>query len=141
MTQSIKAAQIKKIKTLQRVAGMEKDDYLEMLWNLAKVKSCTELKGLQIDVVIRHLEGCAGQGGSGRRTHGYPQEIRRRWGRASRVAREWGADSQQARWALGKWPFAQFRVGQPEELTVAQGQAAIEALKAMEHRSKRWTAK
>ena len=49
-------AQIKKIKTLQRVCGMDDDVYRLMLKNVANVTSCTQLKGKSIQKVMKHLE-------------------------------------------------------------------------------------
>ena len=59
---TISAPQIKKIKTMQRALGLDDDGYREMLWGVARVKSCTELKGPKIQMVMKHMEKCLGGG-------------------------------------------------------------------------------
>ena len=59
----ITRGQIKKIKVLQRAAGLDDDLYREMLWGVARVKSCKELKGPKVQLVIKHLEKCLGKEG------------------------------------------------------------------------------
>lgn len=153
----ISKPQIKKIKVLQRAVGLDDDEYREMLWGVARVRSCKDLKGPKIDLVIRHLERCLGQEGKrGKgekevRTTGYKPvpptpnsplrateaqliNIRRLWGRVSRVAQEWGPESRQAHQALNKFLWGRFQVAAPEWLTLAQAQRVIEALKAMGQR-------
>lgn len=142
----ISKPQIKKIKTLQRAVGLDDDGYREMLWGVARVKSCKDLKGPKIQVVIKHLERCAGQippnpplpkgGGKGplRATPDQLEHIRRLWGRVSRVAQEWGPESRQAHEALNKFLWRRFQKAAPEWLTLPQAQRVIEALKAMGRR-------
>ena len=156
MAIDISARQIKKIKTLQRAAGLDDDLYREMLWGVARVKSCKELKGPKVQLVIKHLEQCVGkQGpekqGSGARSQGSGiarnlplkatedqlEHIRRLWGRVSRVAQEWGPESRQAREALNKFLWRRFQVAAPEWLTLAQASRVIEAAKAMCKREER----
>ena len=57
----ISNAQVKKIKVMQRKLGLDDDAYREMLWGVARVKSCKELKGPKIQLVIKHLEHCVGR--------------------------------------------------------------------------------
>ena len=53
-------SQIKKIKTLQRICGLDNDTYRDILRNMAGVNSCTELRSKrQIDSVITHLGNLA----------------------------------------------------------------------------------
>jgi hypothetical protein len=152
----ISLPQIKKIKAMQRAMGLDDDGYREMLWGVAKVKSCKELKGPKIQMVIKHLERCLGKdvgrasrppqrstkarrtaGGDARptvplrATEAQQQEIRRLWGRVSRVAQEWGPESRQAHQALDKFLWSRFKVGGLGWLTLAQAQRVIEAIKAM----------
>ena len=56
----ISASQIKKIKTMQRALGLDDDAYREMLWGVARVTSCKDLKGPKIQLAIKHLEKCLG---------------------------------------------------------------------------------
>jgi hypothetical protein len=138
--------QIKKIKVLQRAVGLDDDGYREMLWGVARVKSCKELQGPKIDLIIRHLEKCAGKitpspavhKGIGkaplRATEAQLQNILRLWGRVSRVAQEWGPGSRQAHEALKTFLHRRFNVAALEWLTLPQAQRAIEALKAMGRR-------
>lgn len=52
--------QIKKIKTLQRVCGLDDDTYKDILRNQAGVNSCRDLRSKrQIDAVILHLSNLA----------------------------------------------------------------------------------
>ena len=148
----ISKGQIKKIKVLQRAAGLDDDLYREMLWGVARVKSCKELKGPKVQVVIKHLEQCAGKQGSGvrgqgsgktrnlkpetcnqppRATEAQLREIRRLWGRVSRAGQEWGPESAQAHQALKTFLWGRFKAAAPEWLTLAQASKVIEALKAM----------
>lgn len=73
MSQVINPKQIRKIKTMAgKIFGRDDEAYREMLWGVAKVKSCTELGGIKIDLVIKHLEKCLGQrpvGARDRRLH------------------------------------------------------------------------
>jgi len=157
MAIGISPRQIKKIKVLQRAAGLDDDLYREMLWGLARVKSCKDLKGPKIQVVIKHLEQCVGKvsgsrcQGSGKARNLKPEtrnlplkateaqlgEIRRLWGRASRAGREWGPESAQAHQALKTFLWGRFRVAAPEWLTLQQAQRVIEAVKAIGKREER----
>jgi hypothetical protein len=146
---AISKGQIKKIKVMQREAGLDDDLYREMLWGVARVKSCKDLKGPKVQLVIKHLERCLGQGpgvrgqGSGktknqklktknqplRATEAQLLAIRRLWGRVSRAAQEWGPESRQAHEALNKFLWGRFKVAAPEWLTLPQAQRVIEAIK------------
>ena len=148
----ITKGQIKKIKVMQREAGLDDDLYREMLWGVAKVKSCKDLKGPKIQLVVRHLERCIGrasrppQGASPenrkqktenqplRATEAQLISIRRLWGRVSRAGQEWGPESRQAHEALKTFLCKRFKVAAPESLTLAQAQRVIEAVKAMGRR-------
>lgn len=139
---AIHPKQIKLIKTLQRAAGLDDDGYREMLWGLAKVKSCTELMGPKVDLVIRHLEKCAGQGGKGGAQAEKPAPqggprmatsrqmfvIRRIWARVS-----FAPMVDQGR-ALKGFIKRRFGVELLEWLTFEQASKVIEGLKAMEKR-------
>jgi len=145
---NITAAQIKKIKVLQRMAGLEDGDYRLMLWNLAGVKSCKDLKGLQIDLVIRHLERSVGQippspplskggeEGAGpmtlprKATRRQLKEIRRLWGLVSVWPQ---ADREQA---LRRFLANRFGTAAPEWLLLGQASRVIEGLKAMAARGR-----
>ncbi len=71
MSQVINPKQIRKIKTMAgKIFGRDDEAYREMLWGVAKVKSCTELGGIKIDLVIKHLEKCLGQRPVGRGIEG-----------------------------------------------------------------------
>ena len=59
-------AQIKKIKTLQRVCAMDDDTYRLMLKNVGGVTSSTQLQGKNIQKVMKHLEKLQGKGTSQR---------------------------------------------------------------------------
>jgi hypothetical protein len=153
----ISSAQVKKIKVMQRAMGLDDDGYREMLWGVARVKSCKELKGPKIQLVMKHMERCLGGGGSSRlkvqssksntrnlksETRNPPPRateaqlinIRSLWGRVSRVAQEWGPESRQAHEALKTFLWKRFKVAAPEWLTLPQAQRVIEALKAMGRR-------
>ena len=136
----INPAQIKKIKVLQRLAGLEDDDYRLLLWNLAGVKSCKDLKGPQVDLVIGHLERSAGQeqgpGVRGQGSGNLPRkatwrqlkEIRRLWELVSVLPE---ADREQG---LRRFLANRFGVAAPEWLLLGQASRVIEGLKAMETR-------
>ncbi|MBM4301631.1 MAG: regulatory protein GemA [Deltaproteobacteria bacterium] len=142
----ISKGQIKKIKVLQRAVGLGDDGYREMLWGVARVKSCKDLKGPKISLVIKHLEKCLGKQGSGVRGQGSARNlplkateaqlltIRRLWGRVSRAGQEWGPESAQAHQALKAFLWGRFKAAAPEWLTLAQAQRVIEAIKAMGRR-------
>jgi hypothetical protein len=152
----ISSGQIKKIKVMQRAMGLDDDGYREMLWGVARVKSCKDLKGPKIQLVMKHMERCLGkeQGPGARgqgpgktlnlkpRTQNPPlratadqlEHVRRLWGRVSRAAQEWGPESRQAHEALNRFLWGRFKVAAPEWLTLPQAQRVIEAIKAMGHR-------
>lgn len=146
----ISSAQVKKIKVMQRAMGLDDDAYREMLWGVARVKSCKELTGPKIQLVMKHLEKCLGQDyqpvpptenrklKTGNRplraTEAQLVNIRRLWGRVSRAAQEWGPESRQAHQALMTFLWGRFKVAAPEWLTLPQAQRVIEALKAMGQR-------
>lgn len=130
----ISRGQIKKIKVLQRAVGLDDDDYREMLWGVARVKSCKELRGPKIQLVIKHLEKCLGIEGKNGKPRPQVREIRRLWGRMSRVAQEWGPESRQAHQALNRFLLKRFQTAAPEWLTAPQASKVIEALKAMGRR-------
>jgi len=150
MTYQITPGQVGKIKTMAgKIFGGDDEAYREMLWGVARVKSCKELAGPKIQLVIRHLEQCLGQAsqgqGPGVRGQEKPQGpqratddqlglIRGLWARVSRVAQEWGPESRQAHQALNMFLYRRFRAAAPEWLTLPQAQRVIEALKAMGHR-------
>jgi hypothetical protein len=148
----ITSGQVKLIKTLARAAGLEDDDYRLMLWGQARVKSCKDLAGAQVERVIRHLQACAGQGpkererGAGARgREGAPfdpraaappvpralatdrqhQEIRRLWGQVTRAE----AGNQEE--ALKVFLRTRFKVQAFAWLTLLQAQKVIQALQAM----------
>jgi hypothetical protein len=153
----ISNAQVKKIKTMQRAMGLDDDAYREMLWGVARAKSCKDLKGPKIQLVMQHMERCLGGGkqvsgsrgqGPGKTLNLKPEtrnlplrateaqliNIRRLWGRVSRAAQEWGPESRQAHEALNKFLWGRFKVAAPEWLTLPQAQRVIEALKAISRR-------
>jgi len=139
----IAPTQIRKIKVLQRVLGLENGDYRLLLWNLAGVKSCKDLKGPQIDLVIGHLEQSAGQippnpplakggeVGAGpmhlprKATWRQLREIRRQWELVSRLPE---ADREQG---LRRFLANRFGVAAPEWLLLGQASRVIEGLKQM----------
>jgi phage gp16-like protein len=133
----ISAPQIQKIKVMQRKLGLDDDAYREMLWGVAKVKSCKELKGPKIQLVMKHMEKCLGIEGKTSQPRPQVREIRRLWGRVSRVAQEWGPESRQAHQALKTFLWGRFKVAAPEWLTLPQAQRVIEALKAMGRREEK----
>jgi hypothetical protein len=62
---AIQPKQIRKIKVLsRRVFGADDEGYRDMLRGLTggQAASCKDLRGAQIDLVIKHLERCLGQG-------------------------------------------------------------------------------
>ena len=136
MSYVISPGQIKYIKTMSRqVFGGDDYAYREMLRGLAQVKSCKDLKGAKIGVVIRHLEKCLGRRTPERRTPPRRigarataeqlEEIRRRWDSIS-LARPWKREG-----ALRKFLQRRFHVAAPERLTLPLAQKVIEGLKAM----------
>lgn len=149
MTYGISPRQIKFIKTMSRqVFGGDDAAYREMLWGVARVKSCKELKGAKIDVVIRHLEKCLGKQApepGDRRLHsrapkplaGKPvqpratarqvYEIRELWNLVSRAA-----DKEKA---LRSFLSNRFKVSAMEWLTLPQASKVIEGLKQMVKRT------
>ena len=136
---AITAKQIRYIKTLAgKVFGGDDAAYREMLWCQAKVKSCKDLKGALVEVVIRHLERSLGKtpptpplekGGEARKqpraTTQQLDEIRRRWDRLC-VAPPWEREG-----ALRKFLQRRFHVNSPEWLTLAEAQKVLNGLKAM----------
>lgn len=137
----ITPAQIRKIKVLQRRAGLDDDGYREMLAGVAGVQSCKDLAGALIDRVIKHLERSTGlpardrgKGHGGLRrgpqmaTERQMQEITRRWERISR-AEDKGA-------ALRQFLIGRFRVDAVQFLTFRKAQGVLNALAAMEGRGK-----
>lgn len=141
MNIEIQPAQIRKIKTLQGVIGLEDGDYRLMLNKVAGVNSCKELKGPKIDLVIRHLEKCAGQtktiteparvtrarGGLRMATNKQLFAIRRIWARVSFSQDKWGA--------LDAFLKNRFGVERLLWLTFFKAGKVIEALKEMDRRS------
>ncbi len=137
MTFTIKPGQIKKIKVLARqVFGGDDAAYREMLWGQAKVKSCKALKGPAIDLVIRHLERCAG--GDARttrdaratgRTMSQIEFIRFLWDRVS-----YAPPGEAREKALRQFLKRRFQVAAVEWLTPAVASKVIEALKEMRQR-------
>lgn len=152
MTYGISWKQIKFIKTMSRqVFGGDDAAYREMLWGVARVKSCKELKGAKIDVVIRHLEKCLGKqapepgdrrlhsrapnpprpplskGGVSRATARQVYEIRELWAIVSRAA-----DKEKA---LRSFLLNRFKVSAMEWLTLPQASKVIEGLKQMVRRA------
>jgi phage gp16-like protein len=134
MRYDISPAQIKKIKVMQRKLGLDDDAYREMLWGVAREKSCKDLKGPKIQLVMKHMERCLGIEGKTSKPRPQVREIRRLWGRVSRVAQEWGPESRQAHEALNKFLWRRFQAAAPEWLTAPQASNVIEALKAMGRR-------
>ena len=153
---SINKPQIQKIKILQRQIGLDDDVYREMLWNVAQVRSCTELKGPKIDLVIKHLEKCAGQNrpGTGDRRRGKklpaapvsrPRSpvlepmatddqlgmIRALWAEVSR------APAFKREQALRVFLEKRFKVSSLEWLTLEKAQLVIEGLKVMAAREEK----
>jgi hypothetical protein len=129
MTISITKEQIKKIKTLARlVFGDDDGGYRDMLWGQAQVKSCKALKGPKIDLVIRHLERCAGQE-PGRRTMSPPEYVHRLWGQVSYAPP--GAAREKA---LKKFLVKRFQIWDLQQAAPVQVTEVIEALKAMRRR-------
>ena len=137
-------AQIKKIKTLARqVFGDDDAAYREMLRGQAQVKSCTALRGPQIDLVIRHLELCAGQrpvpqgqgqsrgaqAGKPTPTMSQKDYIRYLWDRVSYAPG--GLPREQA---LRRFIQARFQISDVEFLDQQTGIKVIEALKEMRKR-------
>lgn len=137
MQVAIQPAQIKKIKVLQRRLGLDDDAYREMLWGIARVKSCKDLSGPKIDLVITHLERCAGQSrdpGGGGQAAGGPRMatvnqirmIRQLWARVSRARDKWPA--------LRVFLKNRFGVERLEWLRFQQVGNVIEGLKKMQGR-------
>ena len=130
-------AQIKKIKVLQRRAGLEDDDYRLLLWNLAGVKSCKDLKGPQVDLVIGHLERSAGQEqGPGVRGQGSGNLPRKAtWRQLKEIRRLWDLVSvwppPERETALRRFLKNRFGVAAPEWLLLGQASRVIEGLKIM----------
>jgi hypothetical protein len=135
----ISKAQIAKIHVLKARLGLDDEAYREMLTGVAKVASCKDLKGPKIDLVIRHLERCAGQGqalspgGGGQKGQG-PRlatarqmfAIRSLWVRVSRAVDLWGA--------LRTFIKNRYGVERLEWLTFGQASKVIEGLKEMQRR-------
>lgn len=141
MTYAILPGQVRYIQTMRRkLWGGDDAAYREMLGGMARVKSCKDLKGPQIDLVIKHLERCLGKG-SMRTTGGTPvpptgnrpsrataaqlAEIRRRWDGLS-CAQPWEREG-----ALRKFLHRRFNVAAPEWLTLTEAQKVLNGLKAM----------
>lgn len=62
MADAISKGEVKYIQTLRRqVFGMDDFAYRLMLWEQARVKSCKDLNGLQVQAVINYLERRAGK--------------------------------------------------------------------------------
>ncbi len=147
MQVSISKGQIKKIKALaRRVFGNNDDLYREMLWGVAKVRSCKDLSGPKIDLIIRHLEKCAGQGrkspgaarapesvtcaGPLRATERQLAAIRRWWNQISVFS---PAERERA---LRNFLKRRFGVERLEWLTRQQATKVIEGMKAMARRGR-----
>ena len=132
MTITITPGQIKYIKTLARqVFGGDDTAYREMLWGQARVKSCKDLKGPQIDLVIRHLEKCLGQEKARDNSlSGQVRLIKALWDRVSYAPPGPARDK-----ALQKFLRNRFQVGAVAWLTPAKASDVIEALKEMVKRS------
>ncbi len=138
MGRPITPRQIKAIKTLQRRLGLDDGDYRLMLWSVAGVKSCKDLSGPKVDLVISHLRRCAGQAAAPRRRppQGGPagperatalqvKKIEALWGQVSRAP----AASQAQ--ALTNWLRNRFKVGALAWLSRQEAEKVIEGLKAM----------
>jgi hypothetical protein len=148
---AITPRQIRKIKVLARRLGLDDGEYREMLWGVARVKSCKELTGPMIDAVIRHLQRCTGAPSpqpspSGERgltgaPAGKPTSspglatarqlaaIRGMWDRVS-LAPPAGREQ-----ALRKFLFKHFRVAAVEWLDLSTASKVIEGLKKMVRRA------
>lgn len=144
MSYGISKNQVKYIQVMRRrVFGDDREAYLEMLWGVAKVRSCLDLTGPKIKLVIRHLEKCLGirpPAPQDRRLHtrapqpqGKPAPLKATALQVYEIRRLWGlyaeaADKERAlrNWLQGRnWPAS------PEWLTLPQAQRVIEALKRM----------
>jgi hypothetical protein len=148
LSYSISKRQIKYIKTMSRqVFGGDDEAYREMLWAVAKVKSCKDLKGAKIDLVIGHLEKCIGKRPpepGDRRVHTRapvpPQPAKPAWATARQVyeIRElWNIVSRAAdkEKALRKFLWNRFGVSALKWLSLTEAQKIIEGLKAMVSRA------
>ncbi len=145
MSTDITPRQVRKIKTMSgRLFGNDDDAYREMLWGVARVKSCTACNRPQASLIIAHLEKCLGirpAGPQDRRLHSKapaparPEqpprisasqlwEIKERWGRVCRAA-----DQEKA---LRSFLKDRMRMPEnPEWLSLPEAQKVLNALKAM----------
>lgn len=150
----ITKAQIQKIKVMQRRLGLDDGDYRLMLWNVAGVKSCTELRGGKVTAVMEHLGRCLGEappspqpspargegvkraaGGDARPTGAVLRATERQlellfelWGQVTRVP---FTQPRERRQALRAWLQRTVKVSHENFLTRDQARAAIEGLKSM----------
>lgn len=138
---SITPAQIRLIKVLQRRLGLSEEDYRALLWEVAKVRSCRELAGPAIELVIQHLSSRAQAWGQGAGTGGQgptaermatPRQLAKiesLWQQVSRAP----ADRRDR--ALRQFLQNRFNVASPRWLTAATAEKVIEGLKKMAGRS------
>jgi hypothetical protein len=125
MPSKISPGQITKIKTLagQLWGDPQAPEYYEMLQGQAGVKSCKDLKGPKIDLVIGHLEKCLG---IDRAKHNRQLgKIYRLWAQVSR------APEAERKKALRSFTKKRFGLAPPEWLGHKDLARIIEALKAM----------
>jgi hypothetical protein len=141
MPTPISPGQVKRIKTMQRALNLEDGDYRLMLWSVARVKSCKDLKGAAVGKVMTHLERCLGQippletvqssrfnVQSSRATAHQVAKIEALWGQVSR------APELERAAALRSFLIRRFKlVG--EWLTEADAARVIEGLKQMARRA------
>ena len=128
MTITITPAQIKYIKTMSRqVFGNDDEAYREMLQAQARVKTCKDLQGPKIDLVIRHLEKSLGQEKAREDSlKGQVRLIKALWDRVS-----YAPPGKPREKALRKFLRTRFQTGAVEWLTPKTASDVIEALKVM----------
>jgi hypothetical protein len=143
----ITKGQIKKLQTMRRRLGLTEDDYRLMLWNVAGVKSCRELKGGKVQAVLEHLGRCLGEGSSQqsavsnqpgsamlRATAAQARLIEELWGRVTQIPY---TQPRERRQALRAWLKRTVKASHEHFLTRDMAQRAIEGLKRMAERRER----
>jgi len=139
----ITPAQVRKIQTMRRRAGIQEEDWRLLLWQVAGVRSCRELRGWRVEAVMEHLGRCLGEipaspglpppgGRPGpavlRATPGQVELLLELWGGVTRVPPE---RPRERLLALRRWLRRTVGVSHEQFLSREQAQAAIEGLKVM----------
>lgn len=151
----ITPAQIRKIQTMRRRAGIEEEDWRLLLWNVAGVRSCRDLTGWRVEAVMEHLRRCLGEvppvpqapprgGGGAARERPGPALLKATPGQIDLILELWGGVTRvpperprERLMALRNWLRRTVRVNHENFLSRAQAQAAIEGLKRMAGRDEK----